>query len=142
MASTRQADLLLPLTSLIGREREIADLHAVLAYPAVRLVTLTGAGGAGKTRLALRVAAGIGACFADGLRCVSLAPIRAADLVVPAIARSLGIPESTRERVLDRLIASLATKQFLLVLDNFEQVLDAGPAIAELLRACPRVKVL
>lgn len=142
MASCRQVDLSLPPTSLIGREREIADLHSLLSRPAARLVTLTGAGGAGKTRLALRVASDVAARFPDGLGFVSLAPIRASELVVSAIAQSLGIPEPTRDTVLDHLIASLASKQFLLVLDNFEQVLDAGPAVAQLLRACSSLKVL
>jgi predicted ATPase len=142
MTSSHQVELLLPLTSLVGREREISDLHDLLVCSAVRLVTLTGAGGAGKTRLARRVAADVSGRFADGWRFVSLAPIRAADLVVPAIARALGIPEATRASVLDHLIASLAARQFLLVLDNFEQVLEAGPAVAELLTACPRLTLL
>ena len=142
MASPRQVDLPLPSTSLIGREREIADLHELLSRPAARLVTLTGTVGAGKTRLALRVASDVAGCFADGIRFVALAPIRTPELVLPAIAQSLGIPESTQVTLLDHLTASLAAKQLLLVLDNFEQVLDAGPAVAILLQSSPRLKVL
>ena len=108
----------------------------------MRLVTLGGPGGIGKTRLALRLAETVRGDFADGVIAVPLAPVRAAELVMPAIARNLGVRPGTARPTLDRLSAFLRNREMLLVLDNFEQVTEASPALGELLLACPHLKVL
>jgi predicted ATPase/DNA-binding CsgD family transcriptional regulator len=130
------------LTTFLGREREIATLTALLDRPDVRLLTLLGPGGVGKTRLALAVAAAAAEHCADGAVFVSLAAVTDAALVPSAIAQSLGIRE-TRDRPLsETLAASLHGTNLLLVLDNLEHLLPATPLIADLLRACPRLKIL
>jgi predicted ATPase len=131
-----------PLTSFVGRERETAAVAELLRGSATRLVTLTGPGGVGKSRLALDVAATVAADFADGVAWVSLAPISRASLVVTEIARVLGVREAAHYDLLDALKSALRTAHLLLVLDNFEQVLDAAAQVAELLAACPPLKAL
>jgi predicted ATPase/DNA-binding XRE family transcriptional regulator len=128
-----------PLTSFVGREREVAEVRQRLR--ATRLLTLTGAGGIGKTRLALAVATELLDAFRAGAVFVDLAPLDAPALVVPAIAQALGVREGDRP-LAERLEAALRDRELLLVLDNFEHVLAAAPVVAALLRACPRVKVL
>ncbi len=130
------------LTPLIGREQEIQTVCALLRSPEVRLVTLTGIGGVGKTRLGLEVAAALLDAFADGAYFVSLAPISDTDLVVPTIAQVLGIQETGERPLLDQLQTSLQNKRLLLLLDNFEQVAAASPGLADLLSACSQLKVL
>jgi predicted ATPase len=130
------------LTSLIGREREIQVVCSLLRQPEVRLVTLTGPGGVGKTRLALQVAADLLDEFADGICFVPLAPISDPDLVPSTIAQMLGLKEPGDQSLLDLLKASLQDKCLLLLLDNFEQVLAAVPWLADLLAACPSLKVM
>jgi predicted ATPase/DNA-binding CsgD family transcriptional regulator len=129
-------------TSLIGRQSELAALEPMLLRADVPLLTLTGTGGIGKTRLALRLAAQVADDFADGVFLVALAPLRDPGLVVTAIGRVLGVAEGVRESALERLQDHLRAKQLLLVLDNFEHLLPAAPAVAELLSACPSLKVL
>jgi non-specific serine/threonine protein kinase len=131
-----------PLTSLVGREREVAAVVTLLRRDDVRLVTLTGPGGVGKTRLALAVAAAVSDAFADGVAFVALATIRDPGLVVPAIARVLAVREAVEAPVLERVMDALRDRVLLLVLDNVEQVLAAAPLVVELLAACPRVKAL
>ena len=131
-----------PLSSLVGREREVAAVGALLRDEGGRLVTLTGPGGVGKTRLALRAAEAMAADFADGVAFVPLAAIRDPALVLPAVAAVLGVRESGERSVAEGLIAALCGRRMLLVLDNLEQVLAAAPLIAELLAACPGLKVL
>jgi non-specific serine/threonine protein kinase len=137
-----------PLTSLVGREREIAALGAVLrgtqGVPAVRLVTLTGPGGVGKTRLALRVAADLAAegRFADGAVFVDLAAVRDPDLVAPAIVQTLGVRAVGQQPAVAMLKTFLAKRQILLILDNFEQIIEAGPIVTDLLQACPHLNVI
>ena len=133
--------LLTPLTVLIGREREVAAACTLLARPEVRLLTLTGTGGVGKTRLALEVAAQVQQHFLDGVSFVSLAPLRDSKLVLPAIVQVLGLPASAQPPV-EQLQASLREKQQLLLLDNFEQVVEAAPDLLEVLAFCPRLKLL
>jgi predicted ATPase/transcriptional regulator with XRE-family HTH domain len=128
------------VTRLIGRERELIVLVGALKDPARRLVTLTGPGGIGKTRLAVDAAVMAQADFADGLFFVSLAAGDVAS-VLPMIVRALGITRA-REPLMDAVVERVGRKGCLLVLDTFEHVLEAAPLIADLLARCPRVKVL
>jgi predicted ATPase/transcriptional regulator with XRE-family HTH domain len=131
-----------PATTLVGREDELADLRGLFADPAVRLLTLTGPGGSGKTRLALALAAGLAGGFPDGVRFVPLADITDPALVLGAIGGSLDLREATGRSFLVTLQDYLRRKQLLLVLDNFEQVASAAPHVAELLAEAPGVNVL
>jgi non-specific serine/threonine protein kinase len=139
-----RTNLPIPLTSFVGRERELAAVARLLVgdAPRPRLVTLTGTGGTGKTRLALHVAAGVIDRFADGVFLVLLAPIRDPGLVVPAVAQTLGVPDIGGRPPLEILKDHLRDKQLLLILDNFEQVLEAAPSVPSLLEACPRLTAL
>ncbi len=130
------------LTSFVGREREVAVVADLLRHDGARLVTLTGPGGVGKTRLALRVAKGVGADFADSVAFIPLAAIREPDLVAPALAQALGMREAGDRPLTESLSASLRDRHLLLVLDNFEQVAEAAPLLTDLLRACPQLTVL
>ncbi len=130
-----------PLTSLIGREREVAAVTTLLARPEIRLLTLTGTAGVGKTRLALQVATEVRDTFPEGVSFVSLAPLQDADLVLPAVVQTLGL-QGSRRAPLDLLRAALREQRLLLVLDNFEQVVEAAPHLVDLLTACPHLKLL
>jgi predicted ATPase/class 3 adenylate cyclase len=134
----------LPVQSvpLVGREREMDEVKSRLRDPAVRLLTLTGPGGVGKTRLALQVAADLLDDFPDGVFLADLAAVTDPALVAPAIAQVFGVRESAGQRLFDRLSNSLRGKHMLLVLDNFEQVLPAADDVAALLSVCPHVKFL
>ena len=130
------------LTSFVGREREVADVVDLLRQNGVRLVTLTGPGGVGKTRLAVRVAEELGPFFADGVAFVPLAAVREPAVVGAALAQALGVREAGDRPLADALTAFLRDRRLLLVLDNFEHLLDAAPLVGDVLAACPRLKVL
>jgi predicted ATPase len=131
-----------PLTPLVGREQEVAAVSALFQQGGVRLVTLTGPGGVGKTALALGVAAALDHDFADGAVFVPLAAVREPGFVAPAIARVLGVVDSSRRSPIDRLGALLRDRQLLLVLDNLEHLLTAAPVATDLLVRCPGLAVL
>src|SRR5688572_2740840 len=131
-------------TPFIGRQAEVAAVKELLTRDVqeVRLVTLTGPGGTGKTRLALQVAADLIDRFPDGVHFIDLAPIRDPEAVLATIARTLGLREPSDRSLLDEIKAQLRTDKMLLLLDNFEQVTDAAPRIMELLQGCPELKLL
>ena len=140
LADDYPPNLPVPLTSFMGREREVADVVSLLG--AARLLTLTGAGGTGKTRLALAVAERILPNYPNGVFFIDLSPITEAGLVASGIAQTLGVRESEGQPLADTLRAYLRGKRSLLVLDNFEQVVDAAPLLLDLLRTAPRLSLL
>jgi predicted ATPase/class 3 adenylate cyclase len=139
---SRSHNLPVQPTPLIGRERVSAAACTLLRRADVRLLTLTGPGGTGKTRLGLQVAADLLEDFEHGVYFVPLAAIRDPALVASSIARTLGIQEKAGQLLLESLQESLQDKQMLLLLDNFEQVVAAAQLVAEVLAACPRLKCL
>jgi predicted ATPase len=129
-------------TAIVGREHELAEICGLLAREDVRLVTLTGPGGIGKTRLATAAAAEAGGRFADGVRFVGLQDVRHAARVPAAIAAALGVKESGATEASEALERALRDSEQLLVLDNFEQVIDSATLLSSLLAAAPRLKLL
>ncbi|HTK07091.1 MAG TPA: NB-ARC domain-containing protein [Ktedonobacteraceae bacterium] len=135
-------NLTAPLTPLIGRKREVMAVCSLLQRPEVRLVTLTGPGGVGKTRLGWSVAGELLGLFAHGVCFVSLAPVSDHRLVIATIAQTLGLWEAGDRPLLEQLRAYLRDLHLLLLLDNFEQVVAAAPQLADLLASCPQLQVL
>ena len=129
-------------TTLIGREAELNEIVKRLNSEGVRLLTLTGPGGIGKTRIAIQAAAELIDRFEDGVYFVDLAPIRDPESVLAAIAQTLGLRETSDRPLLDELKGQLRAKKMLLLLDNFEQVTGAASKVVELLRNCPQLKLL
>jgi predicted ATPase/class 3 adenylate cyclase len=129
-------------TPLVGRERELAEVCSVLRREEVRLLTLTGPGGTGKTRLGLQAAAELLDEFEDGAFFVALAPIVEPAFVASAIAEPLGVVETGDRPLEESLKDYLRGKEVLLLLDNFEQVLESAPLVGELVSACPALKIL
>jgi len=132
----------IPSTSLVGRQLEVAAARERLLTPDVRLLTLTGPAGTGKTRLALAVASSLHDMFADGLYFVDLAPIREPAIVALSIAQILGVRDAGDQLLVETLQLYLQKRQLALVLDNFEQVVSAAGLVAELLASSPALKVL
>src|SRR5438874_6637638 len=135
----------LPLhrTRLIGRERDVAALRQAVLEREGHLVTLTGAGGCGKTRLVLQAGRDLVDAFADGVWLVELAPLVDPLLVPQAVARALEVTEQPGRPILETLLAKLQSRQLLLVLDNCEHLVDACAQLADrLLTACPRLRLL
>jgi predicted ATPase/transcriptional regulator with XRE-family HTH domain len=128
------------LTSFIGREGALGELTRLLST--ARLVTLSGPGGCGKTRLALELATAVRDTYPDGVYLVTLASVFEPELVGLTIAQTLGIVESPGQSLKDSLVSFLREKSLLMVLDNFEQVIEASPLVTELLAACPRLVVV
>lgn len=131
-----------PLTELVGRSRELTATLQILRNPGVRLLTLVGPPGAGKTRLSLSIARALETEYADGACFVPLAPISDPALVISAIAAALGVREAAQTDLQTSVQTFLAARQLVLVLDNFEQVLSAAPVVRELLLAAPKLTVL
>jgi predicted ATPase/class 3 adenylate cyclase len=139
---THHNNLPLQPTPLIGREQEVTEISALLKQPEMHLLTLLGPGGIGKTRLAIAVATQMRSFFAGGTCFVGLAALNDPQLVLPTIARELGLKESGNRPSLEQVQAFVDEQQFLLVLDNFEQIVAAAPQLEELLADCPCLKIL
>lgn len=131
-----------PLTSLVGRDAEVTELTQLLTATDARLVTLTGLGGVGKTRLSLATAEAVRSHFADGVAWVPLAALTEPDLVVPAIGRAVGLSHIEGGDAVSVVTHALRDRHLLLVLDNLEQLLPAATALARFLESCPRLRIL
>jgi predicted ATPase len=134
LKSLYRTNLPVPGTPFVGRERELAEVLELLGRQDLRLLTLTGPGGTGKTRLALQAAGAAADDYQDGVFWVPLAPLREPELVLETTARTLGADQD--------LAAHIANKSFLVLMDNFEQVVEAAAGVAELLAACPTLRVI
>lgn len=142
IAHHSSTQLPIPLTPLVGREADVMNVERLVLHTNVRLVSLTGAGGIGKTRLGLEVAHAVLEHFPDGLYFVDLTPITDSSLVAATIASTIGLHETGGQSLLEALKYFLREKHLLLFLDNFEQVISAASIVADLLVACARFKVL
>lgn len=131
-----------PRTPLVGRDQDVARLRDALCEPGPGLITLSGPGGTGKTRLAIAAASAVGGAFKDGICFVALAPISDPDLVVPTIVRRLGLQELGRIPLEEILLSHLRERRLLLVLDNFEHLLPMALVVAALLSECRHLKIL
>ena len=141
-AHLQQTNLPAVLTPLVGREGDAEEARALLLQPRVRLLTMTGAPGIGKTRLAVQVASDLVDHFEDGVFFVDLAPVGDPEAVLATIARALGLKEASGQPIESVLLEYLRERRILLLLDNFEQILDAAPQIVKLMEACPWLKAL
>ncbi len=138
----RRLDVPAPTTEFIGREREIDAIAGIFRSSTTRLLTLTGAGGTGKSRLAIEAARRLVDDYDDGAIFVSLASVVKPGMVVPAIARALGVREDAGRDIALTVCEAIRGKKLLLVLDNFEQIVDAAPVVSTMLEAAPGLHVL
>jgi predicted ATPase/DNA-binding XRE family transcriptional regulator len=142
-ASRRLPDQVpLPLTGLIGREAEVSRLREIILGAPTRLLTLTGPPGVGKTRLALELAQELGYAFTDGIYFVPLAALDDPEQLIPGVIRVLGLADGGAQPRLTRLQGFLRDRQVLLILDNFEHLLESAPALSGLLEQCPGLRVI
>ena len=141
-STAKATNLPTPLTPLFGRTAELAMLHVRLAEPTCRLITLVGPGGSGKTRLAIEAAAQTTMQFAHGVVFVPLVSLDRAEAIIPALAQAVGLALAREEEPSVQVIDYLRRREMLLVLDNFEHLIDGLPLVTDLLRAAPLVKIL
>ena len=140
--SGKTIDLPIQSTTFIGREKEIIEASNFLKRDTVHLLTFTGPGGTGKTRLAIQLATSLTDHFKDGIYFVDLVPVREPESVLTTIARTIGLKETSDKPIIDELGKQFHEKKLLLLLDNFEQLIDATPYIVELLNHCPQLRLL
>jgi predicted ATPase/class 3 adenylate cyclase len=141
-SDARPNNLPTPPTTFVGRTRQLAEVRALLLRQDTRLLTLTGAGGTGKTRLALEVARGVLPEFMHGVFFVALAPVADAGLLAATIGQVLGVRQFASRTPMETLTHHLAQREVLLVLDNFEHIVEAATVVQQLVRDCPRLKIL
>jgi predicted ATPase/DNA-binding SARP family transcriptional activator len=141
-ATVSSHPLPVPPTRLVGREAELQSLREILARREVRLLVLAGAGGSGKTRLALEVAREVVATYANGATVVELAPLSDPELVLPTIAQRLDVTPAPGEELLETLVEAIRSRELLLLLDNAEHLREAAPLFAELVARAPRLTLL
>ena len=142
VSALRPRPLPVPPTRLVGRERDLDAVCELIARADVRLLTLSGVGGIGKTRLAIAAAARLAGRFADGVAFADLSSLQAAELVPTAVAAAIGMPHEGTRPVAELLVERLRAAELLLVLDNFEHVSAAAPFVSRLLGGCPKVKLM